>query len=100
MLAPLGGILESENCIQAHISAAQKHGAEVLCNTKVNSWEAAEDGTVTVQDSTGKSHVAKQMVLCVGSWTHHLVPEFEGYLQPQRQVVAWFEVQPCMLYVY
>lgn len=98
-MAPLGGILESENCIKAHISAAQKYGAEALWNTKVDTWEANKDGTVTVRDTTGVQHVAQKIVLCVGCWSSQLVPELKGYLQPERQVVAWFEVQPSCVYV-
>lgn len=101
LLAPLGGILESENCIRAHIAAAEKRGATVRCGTKVTSWSAAEDGLLTVTDITGMQHYAKRMVLCVGAWSGHLVPELQGYLQAQRQVVAWFEVKnlSCALFV-
>lgn len=94
-LLALGGILESENCIKAHIAASRACGAELICNRKVRSWEAAADGgLVTVRDSTGTQHTAKQVVLCVGAWSSQLVPELQGYLQPERQVVAWFEVLP------
>lgn len=81
--------------MRAHIQAARGCGAEVLRNTKVAGWEVVGDGgAATVWDSSGTQHVAHQVVLCVGAWSNQLVPELKGYLQPERQVVAWFEVLP------
>ena len=89
--SPFGGIVESENCIRAHLAGAEKRGARIELNTRVKSWEHLP-GRVRVDAEDGRSFEARSAVFAAGAWMPQLVPELQGYLQPERQVVAWFEV--------
>jgi sarcosine oxidase len=91
LLAEVGGILESENCIAAHIQAAEACGATVHTSTKVAQWHASSSG-VSVMGADGSTFHGQKLVLSGGAWMRQLVPELAGYLQVERQVVGWFEV--------
>lgn len=90
--SPFGGIIESENCIRAHLAGAEAAGATIELQAKVASW-AHEPGSVRLCIEGGRTIHAKAAVFAAGAWMPKLVPELRGYLQPERQVVAWFEVR-------
>lgn len=91
--SPFGGIIESENCIRAHLAGAEAAGATLELNTRVASW-GHEPGRVRLHTEGGQTIEAKSAVFAAGAWMPNLIPELRGYLQPERQVVAWFEVRP------
>ena len=87
---PDGGFLEPEKCITTHVRLAEKHGARVLADRAVTSWQA-DGGTVVVR--LGQEEIrARQVVLSAGAWMPRLVPTLASLLRPERQVVAWFTV--------
>lgn len=90
--SPFGGIVESENCITAHLAGATTSGARIALNTKVAGWEH-EPGKVRVHTECGQTFEAKSAVFSAGAWMPQLVPELQACLQVERQVVAWFEVR-------
>jgi glycine/D-amino acid oxidase-like deaminating enzyme len=91
LFSPTGGIVESERAIEAHIKCALRRGADALYNTTIADWRC-ESGNVFVRFQSGKEVCAKSLIICAGAWIPDLIPELQGFLQPERQVVGWFKV--------
>ena len=88
---PDGGFLEPEKCIQAFATLAAAEGAQVRIGDPARGWTRTPDSVVVhLEDEEIR---ARQLVLCAGAWTPALVPSLAPLLRPERQVVAWFEVQ-------
>jgi sarcosine oxidase len=88
---PDGGFLHAEQCTVAHVQAAHRHGATVRARESVEDWHATESG-VRVTTDRG-SYAADTMVVTAGAWTGQLLPAFSEYLEPERQVLGWFQPQ-------
>ena len=88
---PQGGLLASERCIVAHVSAALRRGAEVHGRETVRGWEPQGDG-VLVQTDRG-TYQAKRLVLTAGAWLPRLLGERDVTMQPERQVLLWTQPQ-------
>ena len=88
---PQGGLLASERCIVAHVSAALRRGAEVHGRETVCSWEPQGDG-VLVQTDRG-TYQAQRLVLTAGAWLSRLLGESDVTMQPERQVLLWTQPQ-------
>ena len=87
---PQGGLLAAERCLVAHVNVALHHGAHIHGREVLQGWDSQGDGIV-VRSSRG-TYWAQRLVLTAGAWTHRLVAQYRGMLQPERQVVIW--VQP------
>lgn len=87
---PDGGFLEPEKCIDAFVKRAVARGARIVVNGAARGWSRSRDG-VTVQLENDTIN-ARQLVLCAGAWMPKLAPSLAPLLRPERQVVAWFEV--------
>jgi sarcosine oxidase len=86
---PDGGFLHSEQCIVAHTEAAHEHGATIRARERVVDWEAGESG---VRVSTDRDdYTAETLVVTAGAWTGTLLPALADYLEPERQVLGWFQ---------
>lgn len=85
---PDGGFLEPEKCTRAHASLAVRHGAELRTGVRVAGWRRDDGGVVVASD--GDPVYARQLVICAGAWTSHLLPSLAPILTPERQVVGWF----------
>ena len=71
---PEGGILASEECIRAHVAAAQAAGAELHEEESVRSW-AEDPGSGGVRVVTDRAeYTAGKLILAAGSWMGQLVP--------------------------
>ncbi|KAK9831817.1 hypothetical protein WJX74_010519 [Apatococcus lobatus] len=93
LLQPQGGILASERCIAAHISAAQQQGAQVHLHERACGWWV-DPRTQDVMVKTDKcKYRAGRLVITGGAWMTQLIPEFQGFLKVERQVVGWFKCQ-------
>jgi sarcosine oxidase len=86
---PQGGVLAAERCIVAHVNTALRHGAHIHGREALQGWESRGDGIV-VQTSRG-TYQAQRLVLTAGAWTHRLVTQYKGTLQPERQVMIWMQ---------
>jgi sarcosine oxidase len=86
---PQGGLLTAERCIVAHVNTALRHGAHIHGREVLHGWESRGDGIV-VQTSRGV-YQAQRLVLTAGAWTHRLVTQYKGTLQPERQVMIWMQ---------
>ncbi|UPV73317.1 N-methyl-L-tryptophan oxidase [Halorussus limi] len=95
---PRGGFLVPEECIVAHVEGAQARGAEIRARTQVRDWRALDDGGVEVvaesalpgADGTA-TYEADSLVFAAGAWTGKLLPELAPVLEPERQVLGWFQ---------
>jgi len=84
-----GGYLLPERCIVAHVEAAQQAGAEIHGREPVLEWTSNGLG-VTVK--TAKStYTADRLVITAGGWIGKVVKELDRVVQPERQVLAWFQ---------
>lgn len=84
-----GGFLHCEQCTVAHVEAAHRHGATIRARESVEEWTASESG-VTVRTDRGE-YVADRLVITAGAWTGQLVPSLSDLLEPERQVLGWFQ---------
>lgn len=86
---PDGGFLRSERCIVAHVQRAQAHGATVRARERVTDWTVTEDG-VRVDTDRGR-YTADNLVIAAGAWAAEHVDELADLLDPERQVLGWFQ---------
>lgn len=91
-----GGFLLSERCIVAHVQGAVNAGAVVHAREGVLDWEGNGD-LVTVRTDRA-TYQARHLVLTAGAWMGNLVPALAPVLQPERQVLAWFQPQTPSLF--
>lgn len=89
LLQPEGGFVASERAIVAHVEGALEFGAEVHGREAVVGWELTPDG-VAVETTRGRYEAAK-LVLSAGAWMGELSPDLAPLLNPERQVLAWFQ---------
>ncbi len=87
---PDGGFLVPEQCIIAHVEAAQAEGAEIRAREAVSDFTPLSDGGVRVTSSKG-TYEADRLVVTAGAWAKKLLPELSGQLVPERQVLGWFQ---------
>ena len=85
-----GGFLVPEQCIIAHVEAAQAEGAEIRAREPVADYAALSDGGVRVTTSKG-TYEAERLVVAAGAWAGKLLPALESRLVPERQVLGWFQ---------
>ncbi|WP_137283357.1 N-methyl-L-tryptophan oxidase [Halorussus salinisoli] len=95
---PRGGFLVPEECIVAHVEGAQARGAEIRARTQVRDWRALDDGGVEVEAASAiadsdetTTYEADSLVFAAGAWTGKLLPELAPVLEPERQVLGWFQ---------
>jgi sarcosine oxidase len=83
---PGAGALAVEDCVTAHLEAAQQSGAELRFDEAVLEWRASADGVEVVTEH-GR-FAAGALVLAAGAWMPTLVPWLP--LTVTRQVQLWF----------
>lgn len=82
------GYLDVENCVQAHIDAAVRHGAILKTGERVLGWEAAGTGVRVRTDKV--IYEAAKLVITAGAWSGPLLAELGLPLQVVRKPVFWF----------
>jgi sarcosine oxidase len=90
VLQPDGGFLIPEVAVGAHARLATADGATIRPGERVVAWEERRDG-VEVTTELG-TYSADHLVLSAGSWVADLLPDYARLFEPERQVVAWFEI--------
>jgi sarcosine oxidase len=88
---PSAGYLRPEAAVKLQLELAERHGARLRLNERVESWTASPAG-VSVTTSAG-SYAAGQLVLCVGAWIPQLFPEGGETFAVHRQVMQWFAIR-------
>ncbi|HTV55891.1 MAG TPA: N-methyl-L-tryptophan oxidase [Terriglobia bacterium] len=89
VLQPEGGLLIPELCVVAHVTMAQKHGADIRAREQVTHWEAS-GGRARVRTDRG-SYEAEKLVISAGPWLAKLVDSAARIVNPERQALAWFQ---------
>lgn len=87
---PDGGFLVPEQCIVAHVEAAQAEGAEVRAREGVEDFTSLSDGGVRVTTRKG-AYEADRLVVTAGAWVPKLLPDLADLAVPERQVLAWLQ---------
>jgi sarcosine oxidase len=90
LLQPDGGFVLSERAIVAHVTLAQRHGADIRAREAMTGWAPLPGGGVRVTTARG-SYEAGRLVLSPGAWIGDLVPELAAVAVPERQVLGWFQ---------
>lgn len=92
VLQPDGGFLVPEACIQSFVELANNRGATTITGTRVTDIKTTSGGGVKVR-AGGTVYEADQLVVAAGAWVGKLIPPLAPLLVPERQVLAWFEIQ-------
>ena len=92
-----GGYLLPERCIVAHVEAAQEVGAEIRACEPVLDWDSNGRG-VTVKTSKS-TYTADRMVITAGGWIGKVVKRLDRVVQPERQVLGWFQPRRLDLFL-
>lgn len=88
LLEHRAGILFPEACVEAHLSLARAHGAEVRTGEAASGWTADAAG-VAVTTAAGTYH-AERLVLAAGPWMPELLANLALPLQVERQTFHWY----------
>jgi sarcosine oxidase len=85
-----GGFLVPEQCIIAHVEAAQQEGADVRAREPVSDFTQLADGGMGVSTQTD-TYETDELVITAGAWARELLPELTDLAVPERQVLAWLQ---------
>jgi sarcosine oxidase len=85
----LAGLLYPERCIDAHLTLAERHGAELHFEERVTSWSSTGGGIEVWTDRA--TYSCERLVLAAGAWLPGLLPDLELPLTVERQPLFWFE---------
>lgn len=86
---PESGFLVPEQCIIAHVEAAQREGAEIHAREAVSDVSPTGDGVEVTTDRD--TYRADDVVVTAGAWAREFLPELADMLVPVRQVLAWLQ---------
>lgn len=91
---PGGGYVLPERCIAVQLSRAQALGAQVRLGTRVSAITEVA-GAVRIDTPQG-AIVAGDVIVAAGAWAASLLgaDTFAPLLQPQRQMLHWFALDP------
>lgn len=91
---PRAGIVAPEAAIRSHLASAADSGAELHVDEPVLHWEADTGQGGGVQVTTPRAtYQGDRLVLAVGAWLGHLLPDLDLPLAVERQVMYWFRPQ-------
>ena len=90
-----GGVLAPERAVAAMLHRGRELGAHVMTGRTVVSIDATRDENVRLHLSGGEHIDARRAVVCAGPWTPALLPDLPVPLWVERQVNAWFPVEPA-----
>jgi monomeric sarcosine oxidase len=81
------GYLMVEDCVAAHLQAAQREGAALHHNEVVHNWQC-QGNTVSVQTDRGK-FVADRLIIAAGPWSQQVAAAMNLPLQVLRKHQYW-----------
>jgi monomeric sarcosine oxidase len=82
------GYLLVEDCVAAHLAAAERAGAKLLMETTVRDWSATPR-EVRVQTDIGEI-AAERLVITAGPWAGQLLADLSVPLSVSRKSLFWF----------
>lgn len=83
------GYLLVEDCVETQITAAQSNGAELLCDTIVESW-SADGNSIRLETSAGQLSAAK-LIIAAGPWADTQLSSVLPKLDVRRKSLFWFD---------
>lgn len=83
------GFLRVEQCVQAHLDTAKRHGCQFLHDCTVLDW-TSDQNEVKVFTDRGVETAAR-LVIAAGSWTRSLFPILSPHLRILRKYLYWFK---------
>jgi sarcosine oxidase len=86
---PRAGFLDADACVRAHVEMAERSGADLRFEERVESWKS--DGERVVVETARGQYSARQLVLSAGPWMTALMPDLALPLVVERQVLVWLE---------
>jgi len=103
---PRAGYLLVEECVRAHLEAAQAKGAELLLDTEVLGW-SANGHEVRVQTTRGDFQ-ASRLIVTAGAWATKVLSDLSMKLSVRRKSLFWFDspstkydlASGCPIYLY
>lgn len=84
------GYLVPEACIEAHLTVAERHGADLRFGDPADDWY--KDGAgFGVHTAGGVRETADHLVLSPGAWMPSMLPDVELPLAVERVALFWYE---------
>jgi sarcosine oxidase len=88
---PGAGFLRPEACILAHLESAERSGAEIHRDEKVEAFDPSAHGVTVVTDRD--RYRADRLIVAAGSWLPTLVgPAIARHFRVYRQHIYWFAI--------
>lgn len=84
---PGAGYLRVENCVLAHLAAAQRHGAELKMGVAVTSWRPDGSGIRVITDQG--EFLAARLVVTAGPWAPQLLADLGICMEVRRKHLYW-----------
>lgn len=88
VLEERAGYLLVEDCVRAHISAAERHGAIMKSGVTVRDWKV-DGGSVVVQ-TDDEQFTADRLVVTSGAWATDLLASLGVPFQVRRKPLFWY----------
>lgn len=89
---PNAGFLRPEECIKTQISLAEKYGAIIHKNEKVESF-SEDNNIIHVKTNLGE-YKADKIIIAAGPWLPTLIEDkYAKFFKVIRQVLFWFDVK-------
>ena len=83
------GFARPELTVRAHLTLAERAGAELHFGEPVTEW--AETGGGVIVTTERGTYTAGQLVICPGAWAPQLLAQFGIPITVERQVLYWFD---------
>jgi sarcosine oxidase len=103
---PKAGALRVEQCVRAHLVAAQEAGADLRVGVEVLGW--AFEGDSASIDTTAGRFSAARLIVTAGAWAGRLLADLDLKLEVRRKAMLWYPESdpttradagfPCFLY--
>lgn len=84
------GVLRADRANAAHLTVAERAGAELRFGTRVVDWRPDGGGGFKVEIGDGSVLGCGRLVLAAGPWIGELVADLRLPLAVERQPVCWF----------
>ena len=91
---PDGGVLDPEKSVEAHLQVAEKYGAELRFEARLERWQETAGG-FSLPLAEGGEITCDRLVLSLGPWFGKELAALGVSLSVQRNVQAWFDPDTC-----
>jgi len=97
LFEPRGGVLEAEQCLDAHADMARRHGADLRFGVAVKAWSQTASGSVVIETDQGR-HEAGGVILAAGPWACGLLCDLDLPITGRRISVVHFDAADAGAY--